>query len=240
MKTFINIVRSILTSLLFLIISAAIIVQFAFTIVHMQNKKIPDLIDREVVLGLATKDGFITNNEAIRNLAIEYIDQYINYVFYKRSYPAMPNLNIEGIDENTKREITSEFDSLKEKIDLDYELVLKIRDVNNILSNGAIYLLINIGVFSLFIVMSILRGSFLKGIKYFSASLALMSLILLLAGSFAHSLISEIDNEILHSIMSEIVDGEFMNTFFNVDLIYLVTGVFSFLAIFAYERFKKN
>ena len=97
MKKTIKILRSTIASLLFLILIVTVIVQFTFTSIHKDHIRIPDRISREKILNEILKDN--TLKDETKKIAIEYIDNYINYIFYKRSYPSIQTIDFENLPE---------------------------------------------------------------------------------------------------------------------------------------------
>lgn len=221
MKKALKILRSIITSFLCIILIILITIQLIFTIIKVQNKKIPDLIDREAVLNLAVDNTLIKENQILHNIAIKYIDDYIDYVFYKRSYPTINLGDATGLDIFNNTNI--ELDSLKEKFDIDYEKVVLIRDINNLISNQSIYLLLNIGIFAVYLIISILYRSFLKGFKYFGISLILSSLIVLIISSILYTNLLN-GAQISTQIIKTVIDNIYMVSYQKISVIYLVVG----------------
>ena len=118
MKTLFNIMRSIITSFVFIILTIAIMIQFFFTMFRLQGDRLSDLIDRENIYILVADDIRIKDNPLFKNVSIKYIDDYINYVFYKRSFPSIDVNAIENLEENNKKDILESIDIVKNKMDL--------------------------------------------------------------------------------------------------------------------------
>lgn len=240
MKTLFNMMRSIITSFLFIILTIAIMIQFFFTMFRLQGDRLSNLIDRENIYILVADDIRIKDNPLFKNVSIKYIDDYINYVFYKRSFPSIDVNAIENLEENNKKDILESIDIVKNKIDLDYETILQIRDVNNFISNGSIYLLINIAIMFLFILISILRMCFYSGFKYLSVGLVISSLLILMSGVIISSKLLNSSNPIIVRFSKNIFNGTFISQFFRLVIIYMITGVILYLSLFIMDRLIKK
>ena len=128
MKTTIKIMRSVSTSLLFLLITILIMLQFIFTVVRINTRNISDLIDRETLLENILDEKI--EDEQIKNLALDYTEDYLNYVFYKRSYPSIQNVDFSSLEESQITPAREYINTLKDKIDLEYETIVKMRNIN--------------------------------------------------------------------------------------------------------------
>jgi hypothetical protein len=228
--------RSIIASLLFVVLFLGIIVEFIFTVIRVQNLSLPRLIDKNVIYNLYVKNSFINQNEELKDAALEYIDDYINYVFYKRSYPNINTALINKYSGEEKKNISNSFENLKNNIDLEYSLVLKIRDINNFISNNSIYLLINIGCLIVFLVLAIIEGSIRKAFKLSGLALILSSLSVLIAEVLLQNYLLNSTNENIKYISVSILNQTFQNSFFNQALIYMGIGLVLFLTIYIREK----
>lgn len=221
MKKLFKILRSIITSFLCIIIIILISIQLVFTTIKIQNKKIPDLIDREEVLNLVVENNLIKDNNVLHDIVIKYIDDYIDYIFYKRSYPT---INLGEISKlNSLDKINLELDSLKSTFDLDYETVVLIRDLNNIIYNQSIYLLLNITIFAIFLIISILYRSFLNGFKIFGICLILSALIILIGSSVLYTNILS-NNQIIFKIGKNVINNIYIINYLKLCVLYLIIG----------------
>lgn len=239
MKTLFKYMRSIITSFLYLILIVLIMLQFVFTFIRNGDIKISDLIDRESILSSIPSDILNTNIE-FRDLTLEYIDDYINYVFYKRSYPTIIIEKIDFTSENEKRTANEFLDNLKEKLDLDYEMVVRIREINNFISNGSIYLLLNIAIFALIIILIIANSSVLKSILSLGVIFLLSSVFLLMGGSYIYSNLVNNQKFIIELLSKEVFSNQFISSFFNQALVYLGIGIVLILLNVIYKRVNRN
>ena len=237
MRTLLKIIRSMITSFLCIILILGITIQLVFTIIHMQNKKIPDLIDREVLLNLITDNDSVYNDELIHPLAINYVDEYINYVFYKRSYPTLNSV----LTKSYKEETSIYLQKVKDKLDIDYELVVQIRDINNFIYNSSIYLLMNISIFIIVLIISILNRSFNAGIKFLGIALIISSLITLISASILYPKMINLNDTVLSNFIAPIVNTIFISKYRKICIIYLVLGfILEIIIIIIGRNLKKD
>ena len=240
MKTLLNVLRSIITSFLFIILIILIVIQFLFTTIRLQNTKLSNLINRENIYDLVITDVNLRDNQNVHEIGIQYIDDYINYVFYKRSFPTIDLSDIETATEQEYRLINEGVELLKAKVDLQYETILQIRDFNNFISNGSIYLLINIAVFTLTLVIGIVTGSLSKSFKFFASSLVIGALISLIGEVIISSNFLNNSNPIIVKFAENIFNNEMNTKFFNLSLIYICLGVALFFTIYILQKLSKK
>jgi hypothetical protein len=217
---------------------AAIIIQFSFTIIKSSNKTLPDLIDRELLVDMIM--GSKIDDYEIKMVLKDYLDSYINYVFYKRSYPSIQSIDYGLLEGDRLTEAKNELITFKEKIDLEYEDVLKLRDANTFFSNSSIYLLINIGVFLIFILISIMRVSFKSGLKLTSIALIISSVLILASSVLLETNLSNMISPTIYSFVEGIFNDDLMNSIFNLALIYLSVGVVVFIIFFIMGRIQNK
>lgn len=238
MKTTIKIMRSVSTSLLFLLITILIMLQFIFTVVRINTRNISDLIDREILLENILDEKI--EDEQIKNLALDYTEDYLNYVFYKRSYPSIQNLDFSSLEESQITPAREYINTLKDKIDLEYETIVKMRNINFFLSNGAIYLIINIGIFFLFIALTLTRGNFKNSFKLFSISLIAAGIITVLAFIIFKINLTHIFGFSLYNMIEEILNESFTKSTYTLTFTYILVGLIIFFSIYFYEYFPKK
>ena len=229
MKTTIKIMRSISTSLLFLLITILIMLQFIFTVVRINTRNISDLIDRETLLENILDEKI--EDEQIKNLALDYTEDYLNYVFYKRSYPSIQNVDFSSLEESQITPAREYINTLKDKIDLEYETIVKIRNINFFLSNGAIYLIINIGIFFLFIALTLTRGNFKNSFKLFSISLIAAGIITVLAFIIFKINLTHIFGFSLYNMIEEILNESITKSTYTLAFSYILVGFIIFFGI---------
>lgn len=238
MKTTIKIMRSVSTSLLFLLITILIMLQFIFTVVRINTRNISDLIDRETLLENILDEKI--EDEQIKNLALDYTEDYLNYVFYKRSYPSIQNVDFSSLEESQITPAREYINTLKDKIDLEYETIVKIRNINFFLSNGAIYLIINVGIFFLFIALTLTRGNFKNSFKLFSISLIAAGIITVLAFIIFKINLTHIFGFSLYNMIEEILNESFTKSTYTLTFTYILVGLIIFFSIYFYEYFPKK
>lgn len=238
MKTTIKIMRSVSTSLLFLLITILIMLQFIFTVVRINTRNISDLIDRETLLENILDEKI--EDEQIKNLALDYTEDYLNYVFYKRSYPSIQNVDFSSLEESQTTPAREYINTLKDKIDLEYETIVKMRNINFFLSNGAIYLIINIGIFFLFIALTLTRGNLKNSFKLFSISLITAGIITVLEFIIFKINLTHIFGFSLYNMIEEILNESFTKSTYTLTFTYILVGLIIFLSIYFYEYFPKK
>lgn len=238
MKTTIKIMRSVSTSLLFLLITILIMLQFIFTVVRINTRNISDLIDRETLLENILDEKI--EDEQIKNLALDYTEDYLNYVFYKRSYPSIQNVDFSSLEESQITPAREYINTLKDKIDLEYETIVKIRNINFFLSNGAIYLIINVGIFFLFIALTLTRGNFKNSFKLFSISLIAAGIITVLAFIIFKINLTHIFGFSLYNMIEEILNESFTKSTYTLTFTYILVGLIIFFSTYFYEYFPKK
>ena len=238
MKTTIKIMRSVSTSLLFLLITILIMLQFIFTVVRINTRNISDLIDRETLLENILDEKI--EDEQIKNLALDYTEDYLNYVFYKRSYPSIQNVDFSSLEESQITPAREYINTLKDKIDLEYETIVKMRNINFFLSNGAIYLIINTGIFFLIIALTLTRGNLKNSFKLFSISLIVAGIITVLAFIIFKINLTHIFGFSLYNMIEEILNESFTKSTYTLTFTYILVGLIIFFSIYFYEYFPKK
>lgn len=235
MKTLFKILRSIFTSLLFIMLYIELVLQLAFTIVHQSGKELSSLIESEAIYDLVAKNMNSYNIPQFKTVSTKYIDDYMEYVFHKRSYPNIETKNFESFPEEIRRSLFNDFNELREKLDFDYQTILRIRKFNNFLSNGSIYLILNIIVFTSILIISVFLSSFLKGLKLLGLDMIVSSLSMLIIIVVFRNIVLSKSNQLFTILINNILNGEFINSVFNISLLYMIIGtilfILSFLAI---------
>ena len=133
--------------------------------------------------------------------------------------------------------ITNLTKDIRDKIDINYESVLKIRNINNILSNGSIYLLINIGIFVILIILFILNMDFKKTIMAFGLSSILSGLISILSATILVKELSKIVDYKIYNFINSIFSDSFMTSFYDQGIIYICLGLVVFLITYLISKF---
>lgn len=233
--------RSIITSLLFFVLIVSIVAQFAFTSFNRDIKKVRNLIDADYILEeIKSEYGQLPSDEKILNLAHEYIDGYADYVFSKRSYPSIQTLDTRNLTDEEKALAETVLRELQNKIDLKYETVVKIRDTSNFVTNGSIYLLINIGVILVFLVFSISLMNFKKSFSFLGIAIAGGGFIGMLTSAILLSRIPKLKNPILRLFASSVFNRTITSSIYQRALIYMFIGLILFLSIFFVDKMLKK
>lgn len=241
MKTLFKIMRSTITSLLFFLLIVSIIVQFAFTAFNRDIKKVRNLIDADYILEeIKTEFNGIPLDDKILSLAREYIDGYADYVFSKRSYPSIQTLDTKNLTDEEKTLAENILQELQNKIDLKYETVVKIRETSNFMTNGSIYLLINIGTILIFLIFAISLLDFKKAFCFLGIAIASGGFISMLISALLLSKIPKLQNPILRLFASSIFGKNITSSIYRRALIYMAIGIVLFGAIFYIDKILKK
>lgn len=235
MKTLIKILRSTITSLLFLTLTVFIIVQFCYTAFRNSAQNIPKLIDRDRLMNLVIDESI--EDDEIKKVVYKYLDDYISYIFHKRSYPSLQTVDLSQIEESKIEYAKDIITDISKKLNLEYDDVITLRNINNTISNGSIYLLINIGVFLVFIVVIIVTYNFKKGLKLLSISMFTSSFLVLIGFSPIIDKLSSRASEAMNYFLTVIFDEQFLKSMNNQVVVYASIGLLIFLIIKIYERF---
>lgn len=241
MKTLFKIARSIIASLLFLILIFAIVIQFTFTLIHKEPKRIPDKISRQELLYE------ILDNQTLEpeteKLAIDYIDDYLNYIFYKRSYPSTQTIDFDNLPEDQIAAAKTVINHINKKIEIEYDSIVKIRSINNTISNGSIYLMVNIALFIIFLLFMIVTFSPAKSLLFLGLSIILGALLSLITMVTTASNIENWFPPSLSLLLNAILSKEFLGGIHTLTIIYVIIGLVLFLSAYIYikkELFKKQ
>ena len=121
-----------------------------------------------------------------------------------------------------------------------YETIVKMRNINFFLSNGAIYLFINIGIFFLFIALTLTRGNLKNSFKLFSISLIAAGIITVLAVVIFKINLTHIFGFSLYNMIEEILNESFTKSTYTLTFTYILVGLIIFFSIYFYEYFPKK
>lgn len=216
---------SVITSFLFIILTSLILTQLMCTITRFKHKDLSSLIDKDKIFRYVTSDMVLTNDE--EKIVHKYTDEYINYVFYKRSYPTISYSDINFDDKFIKN-----MEIIKDKIDLEYKQVIIIRRINNFVSNNSIYFMLNISIISAFLIICLKNKSLIKGIYILGISLIISGLFSLIGITIVSSLIYKIKYELLKSSLRTIIKSNLINFIFKMDLIYFGIGLIIYVIFY--------
>lgn len=239
MKKTLTILRSIVTSLLFLLLVFVISIQFIFATIFINNKRIPDMIDEKTILYNIIDKNTIENEE-IEKILIDYIKDYKNYVFYKRSYPSIETISLESLSEEDQSTTKDYLQTLKKSMNIEYSTITKIRNTTNLMTNGSIFLLINIATFVAYILLVISVLSFKKGSKLLGIALSLSGIVTIITNTYLTSTIEDISPVTLKLFLENIITNNLSPLGFRLSLIYLSLGLILFFALFIYDKLIKK
>ena len=144
MITIKKILGSIITSFLFSLLLIFVSIHFLLTLIRVNSINASNIVNTSDIYNYLINE----DNEDIKNKMIDYLEEYKNYIFYKRSYPTI------SYNEMTKEE-KQVYNKLKNKFDLKYETVIKVRGLYNFMQNNSVYFLINVGLLVMVIMCSI-------------------------------------------------------------------------------------
>lgn len=226
MKTLLITLRSTLASLFFLLLICLIVLQLSFTTFRVQNKRVTEMIPRGLIYE-QVKDGNLKDNEIYEKLANRYIDDYINYVFYKRSFPTF-EMDKENISDEERIDFTHAANNLKKNLNIDYSTIKNIRDINNFISNGSIYLLLNIFIFVDILIIIIFLHNYSKTLKAIGLGLSSGGLLSIILGFIMYKKISG-TSSIINTALKGIFEIFLRKTFVRLSLIYIAIGIIIFI-----------
>ncbi len=239
MKKTLTILRSIVTSLLFLLLVFVISIQFIFATIFINNKRIPDMIDEKKVLYNIVDKNTI-ENEAIEKTLIDYIKDYKNYVFYKRSYPSIETFTLDTLTDEDKSITKDYLQKLKKSMNIEYFTITKIRNTTNLMTNGSIFLLINIATFVAYILLVLSIFSFKKGTKLLGIALSLSGIVTIIINTSLTSTIKTLSPITLKLFLENIITNNLSPLGFKLSLIYISIGLILFFALFIYDKLIKK
>ncbi len=235
METLYKILRSTITSLLYLILTFLIILQFLFMIISTNGRLIANFIDIEQIVNdnLPKQE---LSNEAIKNIVISYVDDYMDYVFYKKSYPSLLAVDLSSLDTLEKETAKSTLEEIQKQIDIDYSTILKIRAFSNFISNGSINLLTNIAIIFVYLILTIWFLSFYKSGKLFSISLITAGILIIILTIFMNLNKTKLFSS-LSAYLNSLFSTSLMNDILFKALIYIIIGVIMLLGFYLIKKF---
>ncbi len=239
MKKTLTILRSIVTSLLFLLLVFVISIQFFFATIFINNKRIPDMIDEKTFLYNIIDEKFIENEE-VEKILIDYIKDYKNYVFYKRSYPSIETISLDALTDEDKYITKDYLQNLKKSMNIEYSTITKIRNTTNLMTNGSIFLLINIATFVSYIILVISILSFKKGTKFLGIALSLSGIITIIINTSLTNTIKNLSPITLKLFLENIITNNLSPLGFKLSLIYISIGLILFFVLFIYDKLIKK
>ena len=205
-----KIIGSIYTSFLFSVLFVLIILEFFISFVRFNNIEFTTYIDSETIYKYVCDKSC----DSFKWFMIDYLNDYKEYIFNKKSYPTV-------IYSNLNNNQTKTFDKIKNKLDIPYEKVLIIRDINNFFHNNSIYLLLNIIIFINYLLISLRYKSFIKGLYFLALMVVLSSLVILLFTTFIFVYIKNIYiKEMLNKM-------NIMSNLYKLNVLYLIIGFVS-------------
>ncbi len=234
MKTVIKIMRSIVTSLLFLILTGAIAAHLVFTTIKVTGPTLLNMVDSKELLSIYLEEEI--EDSSTEEVAIRYIEDYTNYIFHKRSYPSLHTVNYSQVSEENIVEAKRIITALEDKMDMPYASVTTIREANKILANGAIYLLINVSIFLLYLFMTFTTGNFKKSITLISIASIAGSIITLIASFILIAKLPSIVDEATLLYLKNIFSDSFASHLRVATFFYTAIGASILGSIFTYAK----
>ena len=208
-------IGSIYTSFLYIIICVLIILEFAISFIRVNNINFASYLNGERIYSYVGKDSNIS-----KDILVNYLNEYSYYIFYKRSYPT---INYSVLNDSEKKE----FNRIKKRIDIPFEKVLIIRDINMYIHNNSIYLLLNISLLVFFLLLSKRYKSFIKGLYFMALMVLLCSLVILL---FSTYYITNVNNYYIKEIFRS---ENLMSKLYRINTLYIcVSFILSTLTFF--------
>ncbi len=208
-------IGSIYTSFLYIIICVLIILEFAISFIRINNINFASYLNGERLYSYVGK-----NSNISKDILVDYLNEYSYYIFYKRSYPT---INYSILNDSEKKE----FNRIKKRIDIPFEKVLIIRDINMYIHNNSIYLLLNISLLVFFLLLSKRYKSFIKGLYFMALMVLLCSLVILL---FSTYYITNVNNYYIKEIFRS---ENLMSKLYRINTLYIcVSFILSMLTFF--------
>lgn len=223
MITIKKILGSIITSFLFSLLLIFVSIHFVVTLIRVNNINASNIVDTSDIYSYLVKE----DNEDIKNEMIDYLEEYKNYIFYKRSYPTI------SYNEMTKDE-KKVYNRLKDKVDLNYETVINVRGLYNFMQNNSVYFLTNMGLLVIVIMCSIRYLDFNKGFHLLGIS-TIVSSIIILIGSVYFVRVST--NDLINITIQK---SNITSKLFKLDVIYIMIGLLLFIVTFLINKKKDN
>lgn len=218
-----KILGSIITSFLFSLLLIFVSIHFIVTLIRVNSINASNIVNTSDIYSYLVKE----DNEDIKNKMIDYLEEYKNYIFYKRSYPTI------SYNEMTKEE-KKVYNRLKNKVDLKYETVIKVRGLYNFMQNNSVYFLVNVGLLAIVIMCSIRYLDFNKGFHLLSISMIISSIIILIGSVY---LVSVNTNDLINITIQK---SSITSKLFKLDVIYIMIGLFLFIVTFLINKKKDN
>ena len=218
-----KILGSIITSFLFSLLLIFVSIHFVVTLIRVNSINASNIVNTSDVYIYLIKE----DNVDIKNIMIDYLEEYKNYIFYKRSYPTI------SYNEMTKEE-KKVYNRLKNKVDLKYENVIKVRGLYNFMQNNSVYFLVNVSLLVIVIMCSIRYLDFNKGFHLLSISMIISSIIILIGSVY---LVSVNTNDLINITIQK---SSITSKLFKLDVIYIMIGLFLFIVTFLINKKKDN
>ena len=223
MITIKKILGSIITSFLFSLLLIFVSIHFVVTLIRVNSINASNIVNTSDVYIYLIKE----DNVDIKNIMIDYLEEYKNYIFYKRSYTTI------SYNEMTKEE-KKVYNRLKNKADLKYETVIKVRGLYNFMQNNSVYFLVNVSLLVIVIMCSIRYLDFNKGFHLLSISMIISSIIILIGSVY---LVSVNTNDLINITIQK---SSITSKLFKLDVIYIMIGLFLFIVTFLINKKKDN
>lgn len=211
--------RSIITSLSFFVVTVLLIICIILSTIKMYNKPIKEYINVDNLVKTTVNNDLISNQNYY-NITYTYIENYIDYIFYKNSYPSISESDNKSLSKAEKKD----FEKLKNRIDLSYFVVLKIREINNFLTNGAVYFLVRSSILVFLIIISIIHLSISRALVNFSKALMSSGMLSLLLIVLVNELFLKIRNNFIQSVFISLINKPFLKVYFDNCIIFIFIG----------------
>ena len=239
MKNILKFMRSIITSLSFLVIIILLILCIITSVIKKYNRPLNEYINIDTLIKTYTDNNLLINSNYY-NITYTYIDDYINYIFYKNDYPSISEHNNKTLTSKEKKDL----EKLKNQIDLSYLTILKIREASNFLTNSSIHFIIKSFILVLFLVVCVLHMNINRGIFIFSKALIISGVFSLLIIVLINELFLKIPNIFVQSIFVNLIDISFLKEYFSYSIIYMIAGyvlwVIEIVLLCYYRKTKKD
>ena len=217
-----KILGSIITSFLFFMFIMFISIHFVLTFIKVNNINVSNMVSISDIY-----EYLIGDEIEYKEDMLNYLEDYKNYIFYKRSYPTVSYSLMPKAEKRV-------YNNLKNKIDLKYENVIKVRGINNFIHNNSVYFLINVGIVVLVLVSAIRYFEFNNSFYLFSISIIASSLIILIGSVY---LMSINKNYLVDLILQKV---NIPSNIFKMDIIYMLVGLILFTITIFIKKKNNN
>jgi len=231
MVKILRILRSIITSFLFIFVVGLSIISIFITFFRKNEIPLSKNIDKEEILNSTI---FIYSEEE-KDIYINYIDESIKYIFHERSYPTIDYQKYKNLNNN--KIIYENLEIIKNKLALNYNKVTLLRKICDFVENNSVLLMIFGIIFFITLLICILYFKFSAGLNFVSLALIVSSIISYLLAFYFKYLIN---NDIWFLTYKSAFFGKNENYIFVIVCCYFIIGLIPFVVKYFYKHFASK